>query len=341
MTDATQPPAAIAAAAPAFVDEAVAAAEGTRTAARWIASALGAIPSLAILASIVRAPGDTGFDATKLAVGVALAAGGAIIGVLGFAWVIAPVPLEDKDVADVDLTRIPGQPFTSFGELNQELARLRRGAADLESRATSSLVAAKRTEALAQSEEAAAKAAEAEAQAAPADTELQARAQATRASADGAAAEAAAAAATAAADSAELTQWQTQVARRDSVRFDAYRLKAASTVGMRYLVARCGAALSVALVAAGVVLLGLAPNLKGAPPAPSPRLVTLTLSKAGQQALGCRLRSLQALQIGGSSSAPAVITLPTPGCPSRAVVFSTTTTKSLGSYSAVRSVGAG
>ena len=339
MTDATQPSAAIPAAAPAFVDEAVAAAEGTRTAARWIASSLGAIPSLAVLAAIVRAPGDSGFDPTKLAVGVALAAVGALIGVLGFAWVIAPVPLEDKDVADVDLTLIPGQPFTTFGALNQELAQLRRGAAEMESRATASLVAAKRAEALAQSKEATAKAAEAEAQAASADAELQARARAARASADEAAAEAAAAAATAAADSTELTQWQTQVARRDSIRQDAYRLKAASKVGTRYLVARWGAVLSVALVAAGVVLLGLAPNPTAPALAPPLRLVTLTLSKAGQQALGCRARSLQALQTGGSASAPTVITLPAPGCPSRAVVFSTTTTTSLGTYSVARSLG--
>lgn len=340
MTDAAQPSAAIPAAAPAFVDEAVAAAEGTRTAARWIASALGAIPSLAVLASIVRAPGDTGFDRTLLAVGVALAAAGAVIGVLGFAWVIAPVPLEDKDVEDVDLRRIPGQPFTKFSDLNAELGQLRRGAAGMESKATASLVEAKRAEALAQSKEAAAKAAEAQAQAAPGDAALQTRAQGARASADETAENAAAAAATSAADNAELGQWQTQVTRRDSIRQDAYRLKAASEVGKRYLVARWGAVLSVALVAAGVVLLGLAPNPPVAAPAPALRLVTLTLSKAGQQALGCRVRSLQALRTGGSASAPTVITLPVPGCPSRAVVFSTTKTASLGTYSVARSVGA-
>lgn len=85
------------------VDEAVSVVDGIRSTARWIASSFGAIPSLAVLTSIVRAPGDAGFDPLKLALGVGLAALGAATGVLFFAWVIAPVPLEDHDVRKLDL----------------------------------------------------------------------------------------------------------------------------------------------------------------------------------------------------------------------------------------------
>ena len=68
-------------------------------------------------------------------------------------------------------------------------------------------------------------------------------------------------------------------------------------------------------------------------------LVTLKLSKAGQHALGCTRQSIQALRTGGPATAPTVITLPVPGCPSRALVFTTTTQTSLGTVSAVQPSG--
>ena len=242
---------------PTVVDEAVAAADGTRSAARWIASGLGAIPSLAVLASIVRAPGDSGFDPTKLAVGVGLAALGALIGILGFAWVLVPVPLQDNDIRSLDLKRIPGQPYTTFGELDKDLQALRQAATSEEYEATQALASAKRADALAQQDEAAAKEAEERAAAVPADNALKASAEQARTRADRTKSEAAANTATAAADAAALGAWTTQVSRRDAIRQDAYRLKAADVVRRRFLVACLAAVMSVGLIAAGTVLRGI------------------------------------------------------------------------------------
>ena len=207
------------------IDQAVTAADGTRAAARWIASSLGAIPSLAVLASIVRAPGDSGFDPGVLALGVALAALGAVIGVLGFAWVAVPVPLEDKDLRTLDLRRIPGQPYTSFGEFNETLNKLRAAGAELEFQANEALGDADRAKAAADGSEAAAKTAAQKAAAAPADITLRDAAAQARTAADRAGAEASAKAATAAADGVAAATWLAQVSRRDSIRRDAYQLR--------------------------------------------------------------------------------------------------------------------
>lgn len=321
------------------VDEAVAAAQGTRSAALWIASALGAIPSLAVLASIVRAPGDSGFDPAKLALGVALAALGAVIGVLGFAWVMLPVPLEDSDVRKLDLKRIPGQPYTTFDSLDSDLEKLRQAATEREYQATQALASAKRLQAQARQAEATAKEAEEKASAAPADTVLNTAATEARARADRAKTEAAAKEAAAAADADELSIWMAQVSRRDAVRRDAYRLRAADVVRHRFMAACFGAVAAAGLIAAGVVLLGLAPNAKTTETSALPRLVTLTLNGAGHRTLRCQVRSLQALQTGGSASAPTVITLPTSSCPSRTVVFTTAPPHALGTVSVPPTVG--
>src|SRR5262245_61236324 len=95
-------------AAATVVGDALHAAEGTRTASRWLALALGAIPSLAVLGAILRGPGDAGSNAWLLGVGVILAATGALVGVLGFARVVAPVGLEESKVREkVPLSRLP------------------------------------------------------------------------------------------------------------------------------------------------------------------------------------------------------------------------------------------
>ena len=323
------------------VDQAVTAADGTRATARWIASSLGAIPSLAVLASIVRAPGDSGFDPGILALGVALAALGAVIGVLGFAWVAVPVPLEDKDLRTLDLRRIPGQPYTSFSEFNETLNKLRAAGAQLEFQAAEAQGDADSAKAAAGQSEATAKTAAEKAAAAPGDTTLRDAAAEARTAADRADAAASEKAAMAAAESASAATWLAQVSRRDSIRRDAYQLKASDVVRSRFKDACWGSVLAVGLIAAGVVLLGLAPKANPAP-APAPArlsLVTLKLSTAGQHALGCTAKSLQALRTGGTASAPAVITLPVPGCPSRAVVFTTVSRTALGKVAASHPAG--
>lgn len=249
----------------AVIDQAITAANGTRAVARWIASSLGAIPSLAVLASIVRAPGDSGFDTSQLALGVALASAGAVLGVLSFAWVALPVPLEDKDLKDLDLRRIPGQPYTGFDQFSQSLERLRAAAAREQYDAATALDDANQAKATADTLDAAAKTAEEKAAAAPDDATLRDAAAAARAGADQADAQASAkmAAATTAGDSA--TRWQAQIARRDSIRMDAYQLEASDVVRERFKAACLSAVVAVGLIAAGIVMLGVAPNTKPAP----------------------------------------------------------------------------
>ena len=249
---------------PTLVDEAVAAADGTRTAARWLAASLGGIPSLAVLASIVRAPGNAGFDPLMLGLGVGIAALGAIIGVLLFAWVIAPVPLEDDDLRDLDLTRIPGQPYETFDQLDRDLQLVRNATAKMESQAALDLADARSAEAQTQQADLEARQAAELAAATPDVVTLRQHAETVRARADEQRSVVTAKAAAAAATDAETQAiWMTQLARRDAIRRDAYRLKAADVVGRRYLIARIGVVFSVALIAGGIVLIGLAPSVAG------------------------------------------------------------------------------
>lgn len=242
------------------VDEAVSVVDGIRSTARWIASSFGAIPSLAVLTSIVRAPGDAGFDPYKLALGVGLAALGAATGVLFFAWVIAPVPLEDDDVRKLALRRLPGQPYRALDELDKDLAISRSAVTEKEQQVGQKQAAAKTAEARVVQYALAANRAELEAADVTADQSLKQAARQARAKADTARTTAAEAAAEAAAAIESLSLWTTQLNRRYRIRQDAYRLAAADIVGRRYLIARIGAVVSVALVASGIVFLGLAPN---------------------------------------------------------------------------------
>lgn len=320
------------------VDEARSAAAGTRVAARWLASALGAVPSLAIIGAIVRAPGDSGFDAWILAIGVGLAAIGALVGVLGFARVIAPIPLEDRDLKhpDFDLTRVPGQPFARFTELAADMEILRGAVARKKFGGPAKLRAAKAADDQASEAEATAREARKQADAAPNDQALAQAAADAHAEAETLRDEADRLAAEAEAWQASEDRWTDQFAQREAIRADAYGLKAADEVGKRYTLAQWLAGLSVVLVAAGVICLGLAPKPKAATPTAS--LLELTLSKAGQAALGCpNVTKLQALKTGGTKAEPTVITLAAAECPSKSATF----TKAFGTFKAVTPVKVG
>jgi hypothetical protein len=323
----------------AVVDEARSAAEGTRVASRWLASALGAIPSLAILGAIVRAPGDAGFDPTELALGVGLAALGALIGVLAFARVIAPVPLEDKDLETLNLTRIPGQPYATFERLRESLEAIRGAAVDDEFAMARALRAAKTSDASAARLQARAVEAEEAAKADPSHQAAAERAKHAHSDADRARSEADAKAADAAAQQAGHEVWAEQFTRTEAIRSDAYGLKASDEVRLRFRDAQIAAVFAVALIAAGVVLVGLAPIEKSAESPAS--LVTLTLNDAGRTALGCpRATTLQALRIRGTDATPKVITFPVPGCPAKTLTFATEQ-KPLGTVAADKAAGSG
>jgi hypothetical protein len=208
------------------VDDARSAAAGTRTTARWLASALGAIPSIAIIAAIVRAPGDLGFEPTKLAVGVALAAAGATVGLIAFAWVLAPVALEDDDLTGFKIRRVPGHPYDSFTQLSDSIDAVRRASATLEFEAADHEAAAKEAEAEQAAAQAVVAALEARSDESGVAAELRTaqaklaekRAAATRAAGDAEAA------------GGSVTTFSDQLVARERIRSAAYSLKAGDVV---------------------------------------------------------------------------------------------------------------
>jgi hypothetical protein len=259
----------------AIVDDALNAAESTRTTAKWLASALGAIPSLAVVASIVRAPGDGGFDAVLLSIGVVLAAAGGIVGVLAFARVQAPVALEDTDVSKISFVRLPGQSFTSWQGLADQLNKVRQSETDFAVKAKTANRAAKLAEVEAELAQSELDAAEKRAADTPDDVGLK---QAARA-AQGVHLEAelraikAADVARSRVDDHEVMLIQLE--RLLAIRRDAYRLAATDVVRARFKTAQTVAVLAAVLITAGVILLGLAP--KEAPPGKQQSTTTQTM----------------------------------------------------------------
>jgi hypothetical protein len=297
-------------------DEAVFAADQTRKTSAWLASALGAIPSLAIIGSLVRDPGDYGFDTTELALGIGLAAAGAVLGTLAFAWVISPLKLTNDDLANFDMTRLPGPHFDNAQELLVEIELFKDLArADREEGAGVRREAA-RAKALAAEAERLALLAEAAAKATSGDAGLQATAAEARQRADVAKQEMEQAAADAAAQAVTTPRWEGELEARERFRADALRLRAADEVGDRFFVAKLGAIVSVALVAAGIYFLALAP-IEKTPDASAPTvtLVSWSPSKQGAILLGCPTKTIRALQVGGDEKAPQLVTFPTADCP--------------------------
>jgi hypothetical protein len=304
------------AAAPTVVDDAISAADGTRNAAKWIASSLGAIPGLTIVASIVRAPGDAGFQSLELGLGIGLAALGALIGILVFAHVISPAATEESDVEKIKVKRLAGHRFESYEALKNELSELW----DLKGQQDQAVADAKAPAAKAEVE-----LADAESIALVLKAELAAvdgkaekdKLTAQYQTAQAVVAQKRAAATARKADVARLTAlaaWTgTQIERREAIRTNLYRLAAADEVRSRYKTAAEVSFLAVALVAAGLFFLGLAPKPKSEVVAGS--LVTLKLEKAGMDALGCEAKTVEAIKVGGDEKTPKVITLPSDECP--------------------------
>jgi hypothetical protein len=309
------------------LEDAASAAEGTRGAARWIASSLGAIPGLAVLASIVRAPGEAGFEATELTFGVFLAAAGAILGILAFANVLTPAAIEESELEDqgFDVRRLPGHPFGDYPTLKQEIEQMRTvsGQAGFEV-VTAKARAASAEERLAGREAEvdrlkdgldAAKEAEREGLqrelASARKGELELRGTLTQEKARLAGLQ------------VHATAISAQLRRRLEIRAGLYRLASSDKVRSRYEFAAGLSVVAVALVSGGLILLGLAPEDKAKAGATT-SLVSLKPNDEGRKALGCGGDTVQAIKVGGEEKAPEVITLPSSECPSsKQFVFET------------------
>jgi hypothetical protein len=321
-------------------DEAVFAADQTRKASAWLASALGAIPSLAIIGSLVRDPGDYGFDNTELALGIGLAAAGAVLGTLAFAWVMSPLKLTNDDLEDFDMTRLPGRHYDNPQELLDDI-ELFKGLVRTDREEGAGLRReAERTKARAAEAEKLALGAEAAAKAKPDDAALQARADKARQRAHVAKQEMEKAVADAAAQAVTTPRWQGEFEARERFRADAVRLKAADEVGERFFAAKFGAILSVALVAVGIYFLALAPIEKTPDAlAPTLTLVSWSPSERGAAVLGCTTKTIRALQVGGDENAPQLVTFPTADCPDpKLITFPKQTETPLGPVTKVKAL---
>ncbi len=314
------------------MEDALSAADGTRKSAQWIASALAGVPSLAIVASIVSGPGDNGFDPTELALGIGIAAFGIALGILVFARVITPLSLEDFNLATFPMARVPDSPCQTYAELELIIASFHSTLAS----AGAKLANAKRAAFKAAAEAAVAErtvtaAMERVKEGTGGDDEKEQRTRQLTAAVIHAE-EMRAAAETAEGEFKSLTvtyeHSKGQLVAAETLRQNVYRLKTADVVRSRFDTARSTLWVVVACVAAGLVLVGIAP--KEAPPAATPpSLVTLELSDKGEEKI-CRDKSLQAIKVGGDEKTPVVITLPTPGCPSQTVNFTTVDPEPLG-----------
>jgi hypothetical protein len=310
------------------------AAAGLRTTARWVAGAFAGIPSLAIVGSLVRAPGDAGFDAWLLGFGIFLAAIGAYTGIQAFARVLAPLGLADDTISDAVMEDLPETRFATYAELREELERGRDGvgaasanAADAEGWAAAAKAEADAAEAVAKT------LAEMKEGDQPDEDTVAARRFAREKSR-----EAGRRAAGAAIRKNELSLSTEILGAYETQRRRAYLLQAGETVGKRFADSNKWAFVAVVLVSIGIFLLALAPNEKR-PEAEPPTLVTLDLTAEGVEALGCEASEIPALRVGGASGEPTMIVLPGGPCPARTVKFREAKPKPLGRATEVKPVG--
>ena len=282
-----------------LVDDELHAADGLRKTAQWIASGLGAIPGLAIVASIVRAPGDAGFAPIPLIVGILLAVAGALIGLWAFSNVMKPAALSEFALLDFKMDRLSGHSFDDYKALSDSIVRLRSSNAENEIKVADAEAGQEAAKAVAADAEERAKAAETLAtETKPENPALKARAAAERKASDDARIAVQHAISNLSGAKAAVTVNAAQLKARQALRADVIRLSAADEVGKKFDTAWKFGILAATCVALGVAFLGLAPNPK-AEEATALSLVTLTLNPDGRSAIGCDVPTLQAIRVGG------------------------------------------
>ncbi|HVE91415.1 MAG TPA: hypothetical protein VNE62_03800 [Actinomycetota bacterium] len=303
-------------------DDSRAVATGLRSTARWVAAAFAGIPSLAVVGSIVRAPGDSGFDERLLIAGVLLAALGALTGILTFASVLSPAPVTDPEITAGNLELLPEGRFTSFEALRQALEETRDAvgikrdlASDLASYAAADEAKAVQAEAASKAMDELIKGLN------PVPPDRVKEAAVARRYALTLRAAAGVSAAEAAIRKHDLVRTEQRLTSLEALRRGAYGIAIGAKINKRYERARRWCVVAVLLVSAGVACLALAPRPKSETTAA--QLVTLKLEDPGRRALGCDADNVQALRVGGDEQTPLVIVLPGGDCPVKAVEFLT------------------
>jgi hypothetical protein len=277
-------------------------------------AAFAGIPSLAIVAALIKGPGEAGYDELLLGLGIAAAAIGALVGILAFAEVFAPVALTDKRLSDFRMVRIAGLPkdIGSFRQLLKRIGEADGALSQAERTAMTTGPAADVAKEAAAEAEKRAEVAEKRASEPDATEEAKQQARVARENADAARLAANEASLTAGLAKADVEAASARLKRFEALKTTAYRLEAGEIVRLRFVDARAFSILAVLLVALGIGLMAVAPEEEE--PSAQPVLVSVTLTDKGREALNCDLASITALRVGGSDAKPSIITFPQGSC---------------------------
>jgi hypothetical protein len=106
------------------LEDAQSAAAGYRRVGETIVAVAAAIPALSLLSSLVRAPSDAGFDKLDLGIGVAFAVLGTFVAVGVAAYLRMPAAIEDSQLEDFPMARVPFAVDSDYPTLKQEITRI-------------------------------------------------------------------------------------------------------------------------------------------------------------------------------------------------------------------------
>jgi len=302
-----------------LVEDATSAAAGLRSTARWVASALAAIPSVAILATLLKPPEGEQFDDGRLFVALALAAAAALLGIIYLWRVLRPAQLKETDLDGFEMAALPNAPFGTIDELRDSAKGAHHAVADKQVLVGDAEADAAFAKARSDQAKAALETIEKQLKDNPNDPGLQDLARVKRGEWSKLDLESGALAALAASSGRVLKGKEDQLNARIALLRDAYRLKTTEIVASKYKDALVACGFAVAMIALAIFLLLTAPK-KGDEPF-SPTLVKLNLSDEGMRTLGCESKDVTAIQVAQTDEGPRVITLPQDECPSVVVVF--------------------
>jgi hypothetical protein len=106
------------------VDDAVGSVASYRRLGQVYVTLLAGIPGATLLAGIIKAPGENGFDAWDLVIGLVLVAIAVALGLTLVTWLRAPIELKDGDLEGFEMARILGARHAKYNDLLGHIQRL-------------------------------------------------------------------------------------------------------------------------------------------------------------------------------------------------------------------------
>jgi hypothetical protein len=279
---------------------------------------LAAIPSLTILATLLKVPEGEQFNEWRLFWAIFFAALGAVVGITFFSRVLRPGEATEADVDEFDMSRLPQSPFPTIDALRNSTQGFRDAAADKRIEVADAEAESQRAKAASEEAKAAFEAVEKLLKENPNDAGLKRLAEVKREAWSTLSPRAGVVTGVAASAARSLKETQAQLKAREVLLKDVYGLKTADLVSGRYRTAIIASWVATALVALGLFLLLTSTEEKTPFEA---TLVKLTLEDPGKELLGCQQDTVLGIQVAQTDDGPKVITLPQEGCPSKTVIF--------------------